>query len=250
MDGNGRLEIRSRDVQPSQVGDPPRQPPLPAARWVLIEVLDTGQGIPAEHLDRIFEPFFTTKPVGEGTGLGLSTVYGIVKQTGGYIYAENTSSGALFSVYLPAHAGEAGEAADAAAQNRSDLTGQGAILLVEDEDPVRLFAARALRSKGYQVTEARTGEAAMALLEAAAEPFDLLVTDVVMPGSLQGPDLAEQVLLLNPDMRVVFMSGYPRGMDPQIDGPTSGLTKLMKPTSLAMLSQTLRTEFEVDSSPD
>lgn len=235
MDGNGRLEIRSRDVQPSQVGDPPRQPPLPAARWVLIEVLDTGQGIPAEHLDRIFEPFFTTKPVGEGTGLGLSTVYGIVKQTGGYIYAENTSSGALFSVYLPAHAGEAGEAADAAAQNRSDLTGQGAILLVEDEDPVRLFAARALRSKGYQVTEARTGEAAMALLEAAAEPFDLLVTDVVMP-EMDGPTLIEHVRGTWPDMRVICISGYAESTFRDKLSEFEDLHFLSKPFSLQQLA--------------
>jgi len=132
MDGNGKLVIRSSDVLPSQVSQQLRDPPLLAGHWVLIQVQDTGLGIPKVHLDRIFEPFFTTKKVGEGTGLGLSTVYGIVKQTDGFIYAENLpTGGAMFSIYLPAHAASA-VVSDALPQ-RADLTGDGSILLVEDE---------------------------------------------------------------------------------------------------------------------
>ncbi|MCB9928957.1 MAG: response regulator [Alphaproteobacteria bacterium] len=235
MAGQGELTISSRDVRPDQVNDPPRQPPLPAGRWVLIEVRDSGTGIPARHLDRIFEPFFTTKPVGEGTGLGLSTVYGIVKQTDGYIYAENApEGGAVVSVYLPAHDGAA-EAVDAAASNPSDLTGQGAVLLVEDEDPVRLFAARALRSKGYRVTEARTGLAAVALLEQATEPFDLLITDVVMP-EMDGPALIERVRANWPQTRVICISGYAEGAFRDKLSEFDDVRFLAKPFSLQELA--------------
>ena len=207
MDGSGLLTIRIQDVQPSQVNVPPREPPLPTARWVLIQVEDSGPGIAATTLPRIFDPFFTTKPVGEGTGLGLSTVFGIVKQTDGYIYADNApEGGARFSVYLPAHTQEVVESVPVA-PSRADLTGAGSILLVEDEDPVRMFGARALRSKGYRVTEARTGQAALALLEREAVPFDLLITDVVMP-ELDGPALIEQIRASHPDMRVICISGY------------------------------------------
>jgi two-component system, cell cycle sensor histidine kinase and response regulator CckA len=206
MDGQGKLIIRSRDVLPDQVAQQLRDPPLPAGRWVLIQIQDTGAGIPKAHLTRIFEPFFTTKPVGEGTGLGLSTVYGIIKQTDGYIYAENLpAGGAMFSIYLPAHAAAA-TATDAAPQ-RADLTGNGSILLVEDEDPVRMFSARALRSKGYRVTEARTGQAAIALMDGEDEPFDLLITDVIMP-EMDGPALIEHVRATQPNLRIICISGY------------------------------------------
>lgn len=207
MQGTGVLTIRTRDVQPSQVERQHREPPLAAGRWVLIEVQDNGPGIPAKDLERIFDPFFTTKPVGEGTGLGLSTAFGIVKQTDGYIYAENAlGGGALFSVYLPAHTKVVAER-QPVAPSRADLTGDGRILLVEDEDPVRMFGARALRSKGYKVTEARTGQAALSLLGQGEEPFDLLITDVIMP-EMDGPSLIEHVRANRPDMRVICISGY------------------------------------------
>lgn len=239
MNGTGVLTIRTRDVQPSQVNVPPRQPPLPAGRWVLIQVHDSGPGIPAQHLERIFEPFFTTKPVGEGTGLGLSTVFGIVKQTAGYLYAENApDGGALFSIYLPAYAEELVESR-APVPSRADLTGEGSILLVEDEDPVRMFGARALRSKGYRVTEARTGQAALALLDQQDEPFDLLITDVVMP-EMDGPALIEHVRGTRPEIRVICISGYAESTFRDKLSEFGDLHFLAKPFTLQQLATTVK----------
>jgi two-component system cell cycle sensor histidine kinase/response regulator CckA len=137
--------------------------------YVLIEMVDTGIGIPRENLERIFEPFFSTKEVGSGTGLGLSTVYGIVRQTGGFVFVESEpGKGAAFAIYLPrltaADAAAAQRVEPGEAQQGRDLTGSDTLLLVEDEDPVRLFSARALRNKGYRVIEAKSGEAALELI--------------------------------------------------------------------------------------
>jgi two-component system cell cycle sensor histidine kinase/response regulator CckA len=185
---------------------------MPPGEYVLVEVTDTGVGIPKENLARIFEPFFSTKEVGSGTGLGLSTVYGIVKQTGGFVFVDSAPGrGAVFSIYLPRH--ERGEVV-ATARNElvesasaRDLTGAGTILLVEDEDPVRLFSARALRNKGYKVVEAKSGEAALEVIHRATEAIDLLITDVVMP-RMDGPGLIREVRETHPDMKVIFISGY------------------------------------------
>jgi two-component system cell cycle sensor histidine kinase/response regulator CckA len=159
----------------------------------------------------IFDPFFTTKPVGEGTGLGLSTVYGIVKQSGGYIFAENrVGGGARFWILLPrAYPGAEDRipARTVPRFDRGDQTGTGAILLVEDEDPVRSFASRGLRLRGYEVAEAASAEEAMAHLSDAANQVDLLVSDVVMPG-MDGPTFAVQARKIRPGLRVVFISGY------------------------------------------
>lgn len=241
MAGEGALTIRTRPVGPDDVHDPPRQPPLPPADWVLIEMTDTGSGIPPALIDRIFEPFFTTKPTGEGTGLGLSTVYGIVKQTGGYIFAENVpGAGARFSVYLPAHRGaEAAEDPAGPAPPAADLTGAGTILLVEDEDPVRLFASRALRSKGYRVLEARTGLAALAVLSDAEEQIDLIVTDVVMP-EMDGPALIERVRAERPGMRIVCISGYAEGSFREKLGTFRNIHFLPKPFTLSQLAERVK----------
>ena len=164
MAGGGTLTIRTANVAQAT---PIRRGAeiMPAGNYVLIEVADTGVGIPKENLERIFEPFFSTKEIGSGTGLGLSTVYGIVKQTGGFIFVDSApGEGAVFQIYLPRH--EAAEAEPARAAKpprggcrRRDLTGIGTVMLVEDEDPVRIFGARALRNKGYKVLEAKSGEA-------------------------------------------------------------------------------------------
>ena len=176
--------------------------------YVMIEVLDTGQGIPPEHLEHIFEPFFSTKEVGEGTGLGLSTVYGIVKQTGGFVLVDSIpNEGTSFKILLPRYAGEEEEAIVSAVEAPTgDLTGGGTILLVEDEDAVRMFSARALREKGYRVIEADSGESALEIL-GSGESFDLLVTDVVMP-KMDGPTLSKKVRELYPDTKTIFISGY------------------------------------------
>jgi two-component system, cell cycle sensor histidine kinase and response regulator CckA len=185
MPAGGTLTIRTANLRSTQ--DQRRgHEVIPAGDYVLIGVEDTGVGIPADNLARIFDPFFSTKELGSGTGLGLSTVYGIVKQTGGFVFVDsNPGRGAVFEIYLPRC--EPMDASISASLDGSepstskDLTGYGTVLLVEDEDPVRKFGARALRNKGYKVIEAESGEAALELIRNAAEKIDLLITDVVMP---------------------------------------------------------------------
>ncbi len=183
---------------------------MPPGDYVCIEVSDTGMGIPADVIDHLFEPFFTTKEVGAGTGLGLSTVYGIVRQSGGYVFArsEGEGKGATFAIFLKRHEGAAvADSVVAEGEDAGDLTGGGSILLVEDEDPVRLFSARALRSKGYQVVEARTGESALEILGGGEETFDLLVTDMMMP-KVDGATLIKEARKTMPTLPVICISGY------------------------------------------
>jgi two-component system cell cycle sensor histidine kinase/response regulator CckA len=213
MSGGGRLTIQTSNVS---TNEPTRREheEMPPGEYVAIEVLDTGTGIPKENLARIFEPFFSTKEVGSGTGLGLSTVYGIVRQTGGFIFVDSApGEGAKFTIHLPRHQAAKTAAVTAEAESEArersagDLTGTGTILLVEDEDAVRVFSARALRNKGYQVLEARSGEAALSLLNTESNRVDLLVSDVVMP-HMDGPTLIRHVRDKRPDMKVIFISGY------------------------------------------
>ena len=217
---------------------------MPAGDYVLIEITDTGVGIPKENLARIFDPFFSTKQLGSGTGLGLSTVYGIVKQTGGFVFVSSTpGQGAVFQIYLPRC-----EPADAAQPARSDmpevaavkdLTGHGTIILVEDDDPVRIFGARALRNKGYEVIEARSGEAALDVIRDATEAIDLLITDVVMP-HMDGPGLVREVREINPEMKVIFISGYTEDAFRQRLDSDVGIEFLPKPFSLKELAAKVR----------
>ena len=182
---------------------------LPPADYTAMAVTDTGTGIPADILPKIFEPFFTTKETGKGTGLGLSTVYGIVKQSGGWIFAESKpGQGATFTIYLPVHAAgiEPVRAAAPKQAARNGSWGQGTVLLVEDEDMVRAVAERALARQGYTVMSAENGEAALELLATVDRP-DLLISDVVMP-VMDGPTMVRRVRERYPDMPVLFMSGY------------------------------------------
>jgi len=239
MPTGGTVTIRTANVSEPQ---PVRHGPevMPAGDYVLIEVVDTGIGIPKENLGRIFEPFFSTKEIGSGTGLGLSTVYGIVRQTGGFVFVDSAPGrGAVFQIYLPrqdAAAAPAAARADGAepALGR-DLTGIGTVMLVEDDDPVRIFGARALRNKGYQVVEAKSGEAALELIRDAAQPIDLLITDVVMP-RLDGPGLIRRVREIHPDMKVIFISGYTEDAFRQRLGSDSAIHFLPKPFSLKQLA--------------
>jgi len=238
MPGGGTLTIRTANVSsefPMRRG----HEVMPPGEYVLVEVTDTGIGIPRENLARIFEPFFSTKEVGSGTGLGLSTVYGIVKQTGGFVFVDSEpSKGAAFSIFLPRHAGT--EAASARAdltdpQATRDLTGAGTVLLVEDEDPVRLFSARALRNKGYRVIEAKSGEAALEVITAGTEKVELLITDVVMP-RMDGPNLVKRVRELHPQMKVIFISGYTEDAFRKRLDSDSDIHFLPKPFSLKQLA--------------
>ena len=207
MPAGGRLSIRTANHRleaPEQRG----AETIPAGDYVLIDVADTGIGIPEENLGRIFEPFFSTKEVGSGTGLGLSTVYGIVKQTGGFVFVDSVvGQGTSFRILLPRWKGDAQRTEDRPAEpRRADTTGAGTVMLVEDEDAVRLFSARALRNKGYKVIEAKSGENALELLE-KNPGIDVLVTDVVMP-QMDGTELIKRVRERIPDMRVICISGY------------------------------------------
>jgi two-component system cell cycle sensor histidine kinase/response regulator CckA len=212
---------------------------IPAGDYTRIRVADTGCGIAQDELDRIFEPFYSTKEVGAGTGLGLSTVYGIVSQTGGFVEVKSRlGEGTSFAIYLPHH--QAGEAAAEeepapAVEASRDLTGRGTVLLVEDEDAVRAFGARALKNKGYNVLEANSGEAALEVLSDGGQAVDLLITDVVMP-RLDGPSLVRQVRESRPDMPVIFISGYAEDSFRKRLGREAGIHFLPKPFSLKDLA--------------
>jgi two-component system cell cycle sensor histidine kinase/response regulator CckA len=208
---------------------------MPAGDYVRIEVADTGTGIAAEHLGKIFDPFFTTKDVGQGTGLGLATVYGIVKQTGGYINVDSAvGKGTAFRIYLPRYKGEAAPA-EAERPALRDITGQDTILLVEDEAPVRSFAARALTMRGYSVLEAPGGEEALEIVRNHAGTIHLVVTDVMMPG-MDGPTMVRAVKRLRPEVQVIFMSGYAEEVFRRNDENASDLHFLPKPFGIKQLA--------------
>ena len=209
--------------------------------YVSIAVSDDGIGIAPDRLETIFEPFYTTKRTGEGTGLGLSTVYGIVKQTGGSIYVDSVpGSGSTFTVLFRVDTSPPRGPAKAkpAAVTRL-LPGEGVVLLVEDEAPVRAFASRALRLRGYTVLEAEHGEQALSVLEDQSLTVDVAVTDVIMPG-MNGPEWVRRALQTRPDMRVVFVSGYPEDAFEGEDEGIEGAVFLPKPFSLGDLTATVQ----------
>jgi two-component system cell cycle sensor histidine kinase/response regulator CckA len=210
MPGGGRLTVVTRN---RPAGEPLafETPGMPDVDYVQISVTDTGTGIPPDIMQKIFEPFFTTKPIGQGTGLGLSTVYGIVKQTGGFIYCvSEEGKGTSFEILLPRQA-ESAERAEAvkpeAPPAATDLTGSATILLVEDEEAVRAFASRALQSRGYVVHEASTGTEALAVMAETDGKIDLVVSDVVMP-EMDGPTLLGELRKSRPELKIIFVSGY------------------------------------------
>lgn len=215
---------------------------VPRGRYVAVRVADSGIGITPEHLERIFEPFFSTKEEGKGTGLGLSTVYGIVKQTGGFIFCESTpGQGSEFTVLLPAHDGEPAQAPEPAATRSApaDLRGR-VVLLVEDEAPVRSFSARALRMLGLTVLEAPSGERAMELVGNPEQRIDLIVSDVIMPG-VDGPTWVREARRSRPDVRVIFVSGYAEASFGDALEEIEGAEFLPKPYSLKQLVEKVRT---------
>ena len=214
---------------------------IPSGDYVLLSIEDNGTGISSEIMDRIFDPFFSTKEIGKGTGLGLSTVYGIIKQTKGYIFVESAlGKGTVFYIYLPKYQAEQNikeiNDNDFAASKIEDLTGVGNILLVEDEDAVRIFSARALRNKGYQVIEARSGEAALEIIKQQVAPIDLLVSDVMMP-QMDGPTLIREAHKIIPDLKVIFISGYAEDSFRQRLQNDQGIQFLPKPFSLKQLAE-------------
>jgi two-component system cell cycle sensor histidine kinase/response regulator CckA len=210
-EGGGTLTLQTYSVSAAEVRRL-QSDILPIADYTALSVSDTGTGIPPEVLGKIFEPFFTTKEIGKGTGLGLSTVYGIVKQTGGFIFADSKpGQGATFVIYLPVHSADPKVAAPPPPKEKpGELWGTGTILLVEDEAMVRAVAERALERQGYRVLTATNGEEALELLGTVGdegERIDLLISDVVMP-TMDGPTLVRHARERFPDLPILFMSGY------------------------------------------
>lgn len=210
---------------------------VPAGDYAVIRVTDTGCGISHDKVSKIFEPFYTTKRLGEGTGLGLSTAYGIVKQTGGYIFVDSLEGqGSTFMLYFPIFQGKAAPPPDKEVKALVVRQGEGVVLLVEDEAPVRAFASRALRLRGFTVLEADCAETALEILEDEELEIDIFVTDVVMPG-LDGPSWVRLALAARPHVRVVFVSGYAEESlsEGQLRIPNSVF--LPKPFSLSELTE-------------
>jgi two-component system cell cycle sensor histidine kinase/response regulator CckA len=256
MPDGGKLTVKTANV----TGDEAAQlayKGLPAADYVRIDITDTGTGIPPDIVDKIFEPFFSTKEVGKGTGLGLSTVYGIVKQTGGFVYVDSVpGEGTAFRIFLPRHRPELeaqseaqgtngatnGAAKDAAAEPpkpRPDLTGQGTILLVEDEDGLRSLNARGLRSRGYSVIEAANGIEAMEVIDEKDGAVDLVVSDVVMP-EMDGPTLLREMRKRNPNLKIIFVSGYAEEAFDKSLPENEQFAFLPKPFALAALVEKVK----------
>ena len=210
----GVVKVSTRNLTGKEIQADHYRKEMPVVDYVLIEVEDTGTGMSEEVMQKIFEPFFSTKDVGKGTGLGLSTVYGIVKQSGGFVYpVSEEGKGTTFQIYFPRHEPTdaeremAAEEQDGKKEKAKDLAGSATIVFVEDEDAVRAVGCRTLQSRGYTVHEAENGVEALELLEEYGEEVDLVVSDVVMP-EMDGPTLLQEVRKTGSDVRFIFASGY------------------------------------------
>ena len=220
--------------------------------YVMIEVEDSGTGIAPDVLEKIFEPFFTTKEVGKGTGLGLSMVYGIIKQTGGYIYADSeVGKGTTFRIFLPRHVASENDvplikAETPEVEKKRDLSGTATVLLVEDEDAVRMGGVRALTSRGYTVHEASSGVEALELLEELDGKVDIVVSDVVMP-EMDGPTLLTELRKTYPDIKFIFVSGYAEDAFAKNLPEGAKFGFLPKPFSLKQLATTVKEMLDDDA---
>ena len=246
MPEGGKLTVQSSDVTVRQNFSAHRF--IQPGRYAVISVADTGHGMDTETQSRIFEPFFTTKEKGKGTGLGLSTVYGIVKQSSGYVFAESElGAGTTFYVYLP-RVEESAEELSPAQSQQNDAGGCETVLLVEDEESVRELVRLTLASRGYQVLEAENGESGLRMAESFKKHIDILITDVVMPG-IGGRELARKLLLLRPAISVLYLSGYTE--DAVVTrgalGPRTAF--LQKPFTLQNLAKKVREVLHSKSAP-
>ncbi|MER9407772.1 response regulator [Mesorhizobium caraganae] len=252
MPAGGDLTVRTRNVTAEECKSFSYRELTPAD-YVVVEVEDSGSGIAPDVLKKIFEPFFTTKEVGKGTGLGLSMVYGIIKQTGGFIFCDSeVGKGSIFRIFLPRHIaeakkpGEVGEAPAApvkAADPGKDLSGSATVLLVEDEDAVRMGGSRALTSRGYTVHEASSGVEALEVFEALGGKVDIVVSDVVMP-EMDGPTLLGELRKRQPDIKFVFVSGYAEDAFARNLPPDAQFGFLPKPFSLKQLATVVKDVLE------
>jgi CheY-like chemotaxis protein len=240
MDGSGKLTIETANAHLDN-GYVRSHDDVVPGQYVLIAITDTGCGMTSEVLANAFEPFFTTKGIGHGTGLGLSQVYGFVKQSGGHvkIYSE-PGKGTSVKLYLPRHTNSTAEPA-ATPDDRPVLLGANAetILVVEDEDSVRAFTVEMLRELGYKVAEAASGPAALRVLESLPE-IQLLFTDVGLPEGLDGRQLADKALIRRPDLKVLFTSGYTRDAIVHAGRLDAGVALIGKPFTYAALADKVR----------
>jgi len=252
MPDGGSLTVRTANVS---AGDPrlTSHKGMPDGDYVLVEVADSGTGMSPEVMAQIFEPFFSTKEVGKGTGLGLSTVYGIIKQTGGFIYVDSElGKGSTFRIFLPRHIAEKEEPATAekpavaaaaagspAEAAQADLTGRGTVLLVEDEEGLRALNARGLASRGYTVLTASNGVEALEELEKNEGKVDLVVSDVVMP-EMDGPTLLKEMRKKNPNLKMIFVSGYAEDAFQKNLPPGGQFAFLPKPFTLKQLVEQVK----------
>jgi two-component system cell cycle sensor histidine kinase/response regulator CckA len=243
--GGGSLRIETKHVPADQIADYGYEV-LEETDHVLIEVADTGGGVPAEHTEDIFEPFFTTKGEGQGTGLGLSTVAGAIGQMGGRIFLYNRlGEGATFRIFLPAVTAEEAKLAaerrqeTKRAEEAQDPTGKGRILVVEDEDGVRSIVTRALQMCGYEIHEATDGEEALEMIEEDEERFDLILTDIMMP-EMDGPTLIQEAGEKLRGAKVVFMSGYAETAMREKLNEIEGARYLQKPFTLTSVAAVVK----------
>ena len=249
MERGGKITIKTADVFLDQAFGRRKGVSLQPGPYVLLEVRDTGTGMDLETRSHLFEPFFTTKELGKGTGLGLSTVYGIIKQSGGYIWVDSApAEGTIFQIFLPQAEGETARK-ESQAPAPQLLQGSETILVVEDNDLVRDMTSEALRQYGYTVIEAPGGEKALSIIREYPEKIDLLLTDVVMPG-LNGRELADQILALKPGIRVLFMSGYADNAIVQYGVLNPGFDFIEKPFSPELLADKLRRVLSTDLPPN
>ncbi|MBD8876466.1 response regulator [Roseibium polysiphoniae] len=244
MADGGKLTIRTSNVTEAASTQFENTRGMPPGEYTLVEVTDTGHGMPPEIMEKIFDPFFSTKEVGKGTGLGLSTVYGIVKQTGGFIFCTSEiDAGTTFRLFLPRHipafVEEPVVEAKPEQEKVADLTGSASILLVEDEEAVRAFGARALASRGYTVFEAGTGTEALEVMEEVDGKIDLVVSDVVMP-EMDGPTLLVELRKTQPDLKIIFVSGYAEDAFEENLPENEKFFFLPKPFTLKQLATTVK----------
>lgn len=241
MGHGGTLTIKTRNLVNKQKRQMVGTDEMPPGEWVAIDVVDTGTGMPPEVVARIFDPFFSTKPLGQGTGLGLSTVYGIIRQSGGYVGVDTiVGKGTTFSIYMPRVNEEESAQAQPVApviEKVEDLTGSSRLLLVEDEDAVRSFAVRALQNKGYEVFEASSGDNALEVIDEKKPKLDLMVSDVMMPG-MDGIELGKRVREMYPGLTIIFMSGYTEDKFKDDMGPD--IHFLAKPFTLKQLAEKVK----------
>ena len=259
MPDGGELTVRTKNLQAKDTAALGHREML-AADYVVVEIEDTGSGIAPDVLKQIFEPFFTTKEVGKGTGLGLSMVYGIIKQTGGFIYCDSeVGRGSTFQIFLPRHVADAradaemeekrptpeAAAAAKAADAARDLSGSATVLLVEDEDAVRMGGVRALTSRGYTVHEASSGVEALEVYHELEGKVDIVVSDVVMP-EMDGPTLLGELRKIRPDIKFVFVSGYAEDAFAKNLPADAKFGFLPKPFSLKQLATVVKEMLEAE----